>query len=91
MVSYIEVDTAGNIVNTVQDPLATIVPLVNIIGYRDSNGAPLVDSQGRPIGPYGNSVLLPIGITETQFNQLVLGGIPNFTYSTPSGLVTKSE
>jgi hypothetical protein len=65
--------------NVIQDqrqhdsiPGVTIVPVVNVIGWRDDKiRQPVVNASGIPVAPSGLALLEPIGVTVDVYNTLM--------------------
>ncbi|HTF66736.1 MAG TPA: hypothetical protein VK638_29035, partial [Edaphobacter sp.] len=86
---FIEHDSAGNIVHVCADPMATIVPLINRVTYRNPDGTPLVDAQGRDLSPFGSPLLEPVGIDSATYIDLIADGMENYIFDDASGKPVK--
>ena len=81
MIYFIECDTAGNICHVCSDPMATIVPLINRVTFGNKDGTPNKDANGNDLAPSGLPLVAPVGIDVTTFNELMTGGVNNYTYN----------
>lgn len=91
MIYFIEHDTAGNICHVCADPNATMVPVVNRIFCRDTQGNPIKDAEGNILSPYGQPLVEPDEISEDDYNMLMSDGASNYTFdSATSKLVKKA-
>jgi hypothetical protein len=76
MVYFLEHDANGVIYHVASYPLATIVPLINVIELKKKDGSiiPLAE---------------PVGIDEDTHNMLVADGFEKYTYDVTTGTVVK--
>jgi hypothetical protein len=87
MIYFIEHDVDGSIYHVVCDPKATIVPLVNRAKFSTVDGTVFKDAAGNDLSPYNRPICDPVGITVNIYNQLVTGGVENFTYDITKQIV----
>ena len=83
---FMELDSEGFILHIVDDPVVTMLPVVNRIQYHDANRNPLVDNLGRPLSHHGGRVLgkkpkehppelMPREVSDEHFELLVNEGL----------------
>lgn len=88
MIYFTEHDAAGNICHVCCDPLATIVPLINRVTFKDVNGNALKDDNGSLLSPFGQVLQAPAGISQADYNTLITNGIGNYTYDPTTQSIT---
>jgi hypothetical protein len=76
MIYFLEHDSDGNIYHVCANPMATIVPLINVVSLKNADGTPKVLAE-------------PVGIDEATYNILTTDGMSNYTFDATTEKIVK--
>jgi hypothetical protein len=76
MIYFLEHDADGNIYHTAFYPLATIVPLINIVTVKNGDGSL-------------KSMAEPVGIDADSYNALISEGLDKYLFDPMTGKIVK--